>query len=1114
MKKTWFQAGALLCALYGYTAGAQAGESQVVARADGTPVFDVRFFGPQDGGFWFGDWEGASRTSTWPLSVDQKANILQAAQYWASVIRPVPGGTVGVLNIGTFDGEGAFGASLPLGNGTAFKVPLQIALQGEALSAAQLPYGTHGIFTMGLMDWTPGVDRQSQIGDRDGLNMTAVAVHEFAHTLGVMTTSAQGSPNQFFFGDEFTTWSTYLVDDNGRAGHAGQEILCAACANTDPAGFDVRQNQGRFVGPHVLEALEGGLSGIPVTMMRQDPLGNESLDADTMSHMELKNSLMSHQKYRNHTRLMEAELAVLQDLGYGLDRRDFFGRSVYGSGLDVVNTRGYFARNTEGTAYLDGQYNQTTLGMGLHVYGSHNRIRQAADLLSLGAGGAGVRIDGEGNQLTIDPGVRVHAQGDNGQGVMLVYGRHHQLAVRGDVQALGAQGVGLRFDFGHNLGSGDSVEYRGSYIRTSADGPLPMLEELNGALADRVDISGTVAGSQAALYMSESALVGQINILQGAQIQGDIVSDYAQRDAQGRWRLTTVTFGQQADGAGWATGQADADFDWAYAGNMKGRDNLNLSFDGGRTRLDGHHVVQGAVIQPGAWLSGNATYDLADGSFFLNQGGLTPGVLPERAQIVGDYRQGSSGMLLSAFSNTGLVNPLSVKGTAQLAGTLGLQALPDWYADGWTSNAQPVQADALTGAFGQVDLVSVSPTLSFAADALGIGQYRLGVTRPVDAYSQYGRDANDRRVGQALSQWAARGAADAQDLFTQLDFSRPDGQDVEQALSQLSPAAYSAALAASLRRDRLALDTALGGLSGPDIQKNNADHTQARASSWSGHASLFGGTGRQDAQGDLVASRDTLYGVVAGASRWLESAPAVQLGVALDVSEQTSDLRESWAGQAKSTALGISGQWRYQPDVWTGPYALGGVRLGLEHGRLTRNLGFAAYSASHDARWTGYQAGVQVAGGWQYALAASASVGPYWSLDYNRLSRPAVDESGPQATRLQLDRQHADALRTRLGVTARAAWDIADGGVVSAHARATWDREWLAQDVRQGARFAAQPSVDLDSVNDLASANLLGLRAGVAWQRDDRLSVALDIGSQLGSGYRAVDGQVRIQWAF
>ncbi|MBX8828394.1 hypothetical protein, partial [Ochrobactrum sp. SFR4] len=82
--------------------------------------------------------------------------------------------------------------------------------------------------------------------------------------------------------------------------------------------------------------------------------------------------------------------------------------SVYGDGLTIINNNPYFGRNADGTAYIDNTYNTATLGLGLHVYGSYNTITQNADLLSVGAGGGGIRIDGAANNLIVAPDVRVH----------------------------------------------------------------------------------------------------------------------------------------------------------------------------------------------------------------------------------------------------------------------------------------------------------------------------------------------------------------------------------------------------------------------------------------------------------------------------------------------------------------------------------------------------------------------------------------------------------------------------------------------------------------------------------------------------------------------------------
>ncbi|MCR4146742.1 autotransporter, partial [Alcaligenes faecalis] len=524
-------------------------------------------------------------------------------------------------------------------------------------------------------------------------------------------------------------------DDNGNPAQADQKILCNGCDTSyDPDAFDLRQDKGFLIGANIEQVLAGGLRGVPVKILRE----NGSIDNNFMSHIELRNSVMSHQRYRNYSGFMEAELAALQDIGYTIDRANFFGRSIYGDGLELVNTQGFFARNAEGTQYLPGQYNRSTLGLGLHIYGSNNQIRQAADLLAAGSGGAGIRIDGENNTLVIDPGVKIYADGLNGQGIQFAYGRGHTLVHRGDIQATGPQGVGLRFDFGTNS-LGNVVERRGSYIRSIQGVDQALLPELNGPLVQQADISGRVAGQEAAILISDNAYVGRINLMQGAQIEGDIISHYAERDNHNQLRLTTLSFGQAADTMGRSIDQPDVTFHLSYAGNITGKDNLTLTFDGGTTKLDGTLQVHSATIQEAAALGGNASFDLASGQALINAGTLTPGNSIGRIQVNGDFQQTATGQLVAEFDGKGGHDTLAVSGNADLAGALQLTPLADWYQNSWSVDTGSfVEAASYNGSFNATQITAVSPTLQFNAAPLGNERYRLSATRANNAYSQYG----------------------------------------------------------------------------------------------------------------------------------------------------------------------------------------------------------------------------------------------------------------------------------------------------------------------------------------------------------------------------------------
>ncbi|MDO5532239.1 MAG: hypothetical protein Q4F91_09540, partial [Sutterella sp.] len=277
--------------------------------------------------------------------------------------------------------------------------------------------------------------------------------------------------------------------------------------------------------------------------------------AAELSHIELQNSLMSHQNYRNWGTLMEAELALMEDLGFSIDRKKYFGTSVYSSGNTGSNaitiTQPFWAR--ENGEWVEGTASTQSLAVGVHVYGSVNDVTVAADQLANGAESIGVRVDGIANSVTVASGTTVSADGTNGLGIAFAYGRAHSLTLESGstVTANGTGGRALSFDFGGNE-MGDYIEYRGSYMRatmakdsegtyngswnngmfttTVVNGSSVMqdpLDAINGALMDSVTIAGTVeAASGEAIYISPNALVSKITIQNGASITGDIVSEW------------------------------------------------------------------------------------------------------------------------------------------------------------------------------------------------------------------------------------------------------------------------------------------------------------------------------------------------------------------------------------------------------------------------------------------------------------------------------------------------------------------------------------------------------------------------------------------------------------
>ncbi|PJI50061.1 MAG: autotransporter domain-containing protein [Pseudomonas sp.] len=1089
---------------------AEAMETRTINNPQGAPVFQVRYFDVGDGPFMQDD--PVPMSSTWNLNSLQKDKIASAINYWATVITPAAGQPLAIVNVGTSDTKNnASGTSdMVSGETEPSLTQAQAVLTGQPVG--ELTFGSHAQFELGRMDFDTLPFVPSQLPRTDKTDVTAIALHELAHGLGIINSTEQSREDKTkpAFGDRLDSWAQHLRDDNGNPAQAKKEILCSLCTNEyDPTSFDVRKDQGYFTGENVNEVLAGAMPGVPVRMLGVLTDGTSVLDPDYMSHIELKNSLMSHQSYRNYMTFMEAELAVLQDLGYQIDRRNMFGYSVYGDGQTLYNQHGYYQRNAEGTDYLVGAYSTTTLGLGLHVYGSHNRIFQQADLLTRGDGAAGVRIDGEGNTLIVEPGTRIHADGLNGRGLLFAYGKDHNLIQRGDVEALGELGVAAEFNFGNNL-LRNSKEYRGSFIRTTDDEPADPLPELQGALVNTVDISGRLAGSAAAISISDNALVKQINVLSGAQIEGNILSAYNQKDEAGQQRLTQLSFGRLNDGQGVALDQTDPNFRMRYDGNIQGINNLALNLRGGETSLGGQHQLYSVDVSEGATLAGTGTYQINGNGAFINRGTVAPGNSFGTLTVDGNYQQTDSGQLLAEVNDKGQHDTLKVNGNAALGGRLTVAPLRGWYSPQWTINSnQLLSATSTTGAFTEMNAAPISPTLSLLATPQGDGNQLLSFARTTDAYSQYATSQNGRSVGEGLSQSAtananASASADRQQLYTTLDFSAADGSTIAKALDQLSPSAYSAMMASSLQREQQVADA----ISAREPGKLRDDE-------WQAFIQPFGGNTRQNSDNHTVGYTTNSYGVIFGAEKAASSDGNLVIGLHGAASKQNLSLKDPQNGDGDTSALELGVHARYAQDPMAGSYMLGSARVGYESGELKRKLSFDDYSAQNKADWTGKSASVVGGGGYRFKLNENVSMGPLATLTYTSLWRDGTHEKGADGSALKLKSQQFDSLRSSVGLNSAMKFPLAGGRAIKAEGQITWDHELLNTDLIQDATFANYQGNSFRSKNTVMDRDSMGLRGNVRYSLSENVDIGAGVSSNLfRTGYNSVAGNLSLDWRF
>lgn len=267
------------------------------------------------------------------------------------------------------------------------------------------------------------------------------------------------------------------------------------------------------------------------------------INKDGSCEFKLRNTLLSDSGFVNYDFYSEMELAALQNLGFDITPRLYYGSSIYSSGSraelqKIVLNKGYFSWDDILKLYDEDKISSIPLSIGTHIYGNYNEIRQQASIASVGYGSTGVRIDGSGNSFILPKQSVIIENCINSTGIAVNYGSSSKLDIDGFVSANRRGGIAVALDFKENMRS-DEYEYQGSFVRVRTDdyrnkklsrekaSALEVPDELKGPLVSAVNISGTLIGKQAAIYIGDTAWVKEINFSDRATIKGDIISDYS-----------------------------------------------------------------------------------------------------------------------------------------------------------------------------------------------------------------------------------------------------------------------------------------------------------------------------------------------------------------------------------------------------------------------------------------------------------------------------------------------------------------------------------------------------------------------------------------------------------
>lgn len=612
--------------------------------------------------------EGEKLISAFDIYANYRKPLFVSAQVWSSIIngkssKPADYSVMGIKDYNA-------GAMSPFVNikESPYKVTnINAVINNLTIksSAFDIDFPNAGTIQLGLgvdpehPGWAPYSGKHALYhGDISDLN--AVMAHEIMHSLGVTSYVMQFKEDKndetyYFSKGKNDSLSIFDKDLRLYQGDYTQQFdpnLELVPQNGMSVGkgkdFDIITYSPYYVGEKTLKVLagkenydearqaiidNGGFTNYssdyngstrPFPQVFGLPIHPKDSDEIDLSHIELRNSYMSHQDYRNWLIPMEAELAVLSDIGYDIDLRKHFGKSYYLNNVTDTYTRGY--SEWDGTSYTQNP-SKMAQGVGIHIYGDNNNITQASDILTAGEGSFGVRVDGVENTYTLQSGNKIEANGRENIALGVTWGKNHTINVESGavVQANGQDGIAASFDFGDNLFGAYST-HKGSYIHYSGDWGFDLKPDgqTTDALVENFNVEGTLEGKKAAIYISDNAHVKNINILRGAQINGDIIS---------KWN--SVSSGKNAkvqwyDGVHWDNIDpknhnemyyTNLNFASDYDGTVKGSiDNLNginstlLLNNYGKLTVEGHNINTYSLFNTGELTVNNAQIYTQDGS--------------------------------------------------------------------------------------------------------------------------------------------------------------------------------------------------------------------------------------------------------------------------------------------------------------------------------------------------------------------------------------------------------------------------------------------------------------------------------------------------------------------
>jgi outer membrane autotransporter protein len=195
-------------------------------------------------------------------------------------------------------------------------------------------------------------------------------------------------------------------------------------------------------------------------------------------------------------------------------------------------------------------------------------------------------------------------------------------------------------------------------------------------------------------------------------------------------------------------------------------------------------------------------------------------------------------------------------------------------------------------------------------------------------------------------------------------------------------------------------------------------------------------------------------------------------------------------------------------------YLNGSAQFGFHDIDSMRRVTVGGFDQTARADFDGWTAGFATETGLHLALGGTATLTPFFGLDYTHLRRDGFTEAGAGSANLAVDDEDQDSLRTRLGLRLEKTFTTSGGLAIRPVVEAAWVHESLDDDSRITAGFAAAPGTSFRIAGPDLDRDRAHVAAGVTAVLTESLDFDAGYTGDLAGSDRSHNFAATLRWRF